>query len=184
MRRHILLTFIIMFSLTFLSINGEESKNLPNPVLKTGDVEHFIQTFPKLTQDLKALGAEYEAKNGSITFPDALKANEKFQQILKQYGWDNNFFTKSTTILLGYSIVAYGNQLKNVTPELQKALKEIDSNPDLTPELKKQMRDSILAAQSTLGHEGSTIVNMLNPADLKLIKPFVDQLKTVLESTK
>lgn len=183
MRRHILLTFVIMFFLTFL-INGEEPKIPPNPVLKAGDVEHFIQTFPKLTKDLKALGAEYEAKSGSITFPDALKANEKFQQILKQYGWDNNFFAKSTTILLGYSLVAYGNQLKNVTPELKKALKEIDSNPDLTPELKKQMRDSILTAQSALSQGGNTITNMLNIADLKLIQPFVVQLKAILESTK
>lgn len=175
---------IILVAVLFLSFSltlVAEEKLITKPMLKAGDVEHFIKTFNVLSKDLKALGAEYDARSGNMSYPDALMANTRFQELLKKHGWDTTFFQKASVIGMAYSVVVYGKEYKKANPEMDKALKEIEANPHLTAEQKKQMRDGIIAAKAGLAAGEQAMTKMVDPADIQLVKPLIAQLKTVLE---
>jgi len=116
---------VILFTFTFVSfvIAGDPPKP-PVPILKPGDVKHFIKTFPHLTKDFKKFGALYEAKTGDLTVPEALKVNKNFLEILKKHGWDEHFFQKASIIFLGYSGIVYGKEIKKAGPGIEKSLKQ------------------------------------------------------------
>jgi hypothetical protein len=154
----------------------------PKPVLKEGDVKHFIKTFPLLKKDLKDFGMEYEAKAGNVTIPDALKASEKFLEILKKHGWDEQFFTKMATITFGYSSIQYGAGIKKATPEIEKSLKEIEANTALSAEMKEQLKKQIMAAKDMMKLQEKELGKRIHKSDLELIRPLIKELKTVLEA--
>jgi len=107
------MSIIILICVFTLSIASFAEKTTPpKPILKAGDVEKFIKTFPVLADDFKALGAKYDSKEGNVTFPEALKANSEFQAILNKHGWDNTFFQKVNAITMGYSAIMYAKEIK------------------------------------------------------------------------
>lgn len=169
---------VFLFFIVSLVVTAETPTQ---PILKAGDVEHFIKSFPALSKELKALGAQYDAHSGLMNYPAALRANNKLQELLKKHGWDEQFFTKTATICMGYSVAVYGKEYKRANPELEKSLQEIEANTSLSAELKKQMKDALMAAKAGLAESEKAMTKMINPQDLKLIAPFTQQLKTVLE---
>lgn len=150
-------------------------------VLKTGDVEHFIKTFPVLKKDLEKFGMKYEGSKGDITFPSALRANKELLAVLKKHGWDENYYIKTSMIMIGYSAVVYDKEMKKAESEMEKSLKEIDANPNITPEMKKQLRDQLKATKGVLNTQGNALQKSIHPEDLKLITPHLNEIKDMLD---
>ena len=76
---------------------------VPDPVLKKGDIEKFVKTWPKLENDFKKLGMKMDSREGNVTMPEAVRTGNEYLSILQKHGWDENFWTKFTVILQGYS---------------------------------------------------------------------------------
>ncbi len=172
---------IAVFTSLLVSAASKDSTQTPQQVLKQGDVERFIKTFPELKKDFKNLGVKYDAKSGNLSYPSALQASQEYMAILKKHGWDENYFMKAACICLGYSIIEYGKQMQNVDPQLEKSLKELESNPNLSADFKKQLKDQLLAAKGILSQQGQALSQSVHPNDLQMIKPFLNQLKVALE---
>jgi hypothetical protein len=174
--------FVIVILFCLASFIIAEDPEPPKPVLKKGDVKHFIKTFPLLKKDFKDFGMEYEAKAGTVTIPEALKASEKFLEILKKHGWDQQFFTKMITITLGYSSIQYGAGIKKVSPEIEKSLKEIEANTALSAEMKEQLKKQIMAAKGVIKFQQEQLEKRIHKSDLDLIHPLIKELKKVMEA--
>ncbi len=173
--------FVSFMLLIFVAFAFAQAPKPTEPVLKAGDVEHFIKTFPDLQKDLENYGFKYEAQKGDMTIPDALKAKEDFLDILKKHNWDSNFFTKMSTILLGYSYLQYGDQIKAADSKLSSAMKEIESNPNIPAATKEQMKQQMMAAQGMMKTQGTAIFQNINPQDVALIKPFINEIKKIVD---
>ena len=104
--KSLLLATVIL--LTIIPVSFAAAEDSPKPVLKSGDVEHFIKTFPQLSKEFEKFGAQYEAKSGDVQIPAALKANQEFLGILKKYGWNEQFFQKFGAIMMGVTLITIG----------------------------------------------------------------------------
>lgn len=177
--RLIIITIICVFALP-LFLMPEENQP-PKQILQNGDVENFIKTFPSLKKDLNKFDVKYEAKQGNVNFPDALQANQEFMNILGKYGWTETFFLKAATIFVGYSYVVYGKEISKAAPEIEAAIKEIESNKELSKEMKDQIIKQLLASKGIMQTQDQEMKKNIHPNDLELIRPLADQLKTILE---
>ena len=84
-------------------------------------------------------------------------------------------------ILLGYSFIVYGEEKKKADSALEKSLKEIDSNPHLSDEMKKQLKEQMKTVKGVLKTQQSNFKQKIHLKDLDLIRPHVEALKKVLE---
>lgn len=176
-----LFVFVVLLSM-LVSFAAAADPEPPKPVLKSGDVKQFIKTYPLLIKDMKKYGMKYEAKAGAVTVPEALKASGEFQGILKKHGWDEHFWHKFTTIAMGYAFVQYGKGIKEADPKIAKALKEIEDNPALSDQMKAQLKQQLSAVKSVMKTQGEQLRTQIHKADMELIRPFVNELKTVMEN--
>lgn len=172
-----LLIFVILFTVSLFLFSDEP----PKPVLKKGDVKHFIKTFPLLQKDLDKFGVKYEAKEGDIDVPTALQASNEFMVILKKHGWDEQFYQKWGVIFLGYSTIEYGKGIKEADAGIKKSLKEIEENTALSPEMKETLKKRLMAVKGAMKNQAQAFKKKIHEADLALIKPLVKDLKNVLE---
>jgi hypothetical protein len=110
-------------------------------VLKNGDVEHFIRTFKPMTEELDALGYDFEDEDEEEANPMAAFANmratmkeimteNEVSTILKKYDWDENFIDVFIAISIGY---AYN-----------KMINEIEKMDDSEKEMAKPFMDLFL----------------------------------------
>ena len=174
---------LIIFTL-FILVSFTAAQDPPKPpkqILKPGDVEHFIKTFPLLEKDFEKFNMKYEAKSGDVTFPEALKASNEFLQLLKKHGWDENFWLKAGTIMMGYSAIVYGKEIKKADSEFEKSLKDIESNPNIPAAMKKQLKDQLKAAQGMMKTQGSALQQNIHAQDLKLITPHIKEIQKVID---
>jgi hypothetical protein len=174
----VFLTLILFVLASFVIAEDPEA---PKPLLKKGDVKQFIKTFPLLKKDFKKFGVAYEAKEGTVTWPDAVKASAEFRGILKKHGWDEHFFTKMMVITMGYAGIVYKKGIAEADPAIQKSIKEIESNTALSDDMKKQLIQSLKAAKGAIKQQGEVFSERVHKADMDLIKPHIEELKKVME---
>jgi hypothetical protein len=176
--------FVLVISLVLVSpIFADDSKEV-KPVLKKGDVERFIKTFPLLKEEFKKFEVEYDRKAGSVTYPEALKASQEFLGILKKHGWDEHFFTKMATISMGYSMIVTAKELKNTDPQIAKAIKQIESNPHLSDAMKKQMLEQMKQVKGIMKNQQNVMKKNVQKPDMELIKPHIEELKKLFGHKK
>jgi hypothetical protein len=149
------------------------------PVLVKGDVVHFIKTFPDLEKDLEKFG--FETSDDEMSIPEGFQANQELMGILRKHGWDENFFQKAAVILLGYASTRFGEESMESNSEIEQALKEIDSNPDLPASMKQQLKQQLMAARGAMGQTGQSLKQNIHPADLALVNAHIKELKPILD---
>ena len=177
-----ILVLVILFTLSAMVFADEPQA--PQPLLKPGDVKHFIKTFPLLKEDFKKFDVKYDGKAGIVTYPEALAASQEFLGILKKHGWDEHYFEKMAAICLGYSMIVSGKEMKKVDPEIAKAIKEIESNPHLSAEMKKQLLEQMKAVKGAVKEQQKTLKRTVHQADMELIKPHLEELKKLFENNE
>lgn len=94
----------------------------PKAVLKEGDIERFMETYPKLEAEFEALDGEWEDADFATAL-SALEANAEVQAILDRYGWDAAFFSKLEVIVRSMALLEIEAQLAEL-PEGQRAMAE------------------------------------------------------------
>ena len=113
--------FLLLTILVCLPFVSAEEATTPAAQLKSGDIERFMETFPKMVGDLKKMGSDF----GEIESPSmvmAMMANEKVQDVLTRYGWDKeDYVRKLTAIVGGYASVKMDAELAAL-PEEQRAM--------------------------------------------------------------
>lgn len=177
-RKVLLLAVVVIFMVSSLVVAAEP----PKQILQKGDVVKFIKTFPALSKDMKNFDTKMDAKEGNFTYPEAMSANSEFKSILNKHGWDENFFAKIQTIVMGYSYLVYGDQIKGANAQMAQALEEIDSNPHLSAEMKAQMKAQMKAASGAMATQSVELKKSIHPIDLAMIKAKIKELKIVLET--
>lgn len=170
---------VILFALSSMVFADEPEA--PKPVLKPGDVKHFIKSFPLLKEELKKFEVKYDGKAGIVTYPEAIKASSEFLGILKKHGWDEHFFEKTAAICVGYSMIVAGKAMKDADPKVAKAMKEIESNPHLSAEMKKQLIEQMKTVKGAMKQQQKALKKSSHKADMELIKPHIEDLKKVFE---
>ncbi|MCP4146935.1 MAG: hypothetical protein GY757_04210 [bacterium] len=182
MKKKLFLCLILLFALSFYSFaDSADKEKEAQTVLKPGDVKQFIKSFPLMKKDFERLGAKYDAKAGNVTVPQALKASSDFMGILKKHGWDEHFFNKMMTIVMGYTSIQYGKGLKKAGAGFEKGIKEIKDNPHLSKAMKEQLIKQMKAATGVMKTQGSQFSRNIHKKDMELISPLVIELKRVLE---
>jgi hypothetical protein len=173
------IVLVILFALSSLVFADEPEA--PKPVLKPGDVKHFIKTFPLLKEEFKKFEVKYDGKSGAMNYPEALMVSQEFLGILKKHGWDEHFFAKTAAICVGYSMIVAGKEMKNADPKIAKAMKEIESNPHLSDAMKKQLLDQMKSVKGVMKEQQKALKSSAHKADMELIKPHIEDLKKVFD---
>ena len=174
--------FVLVILFTLSAVVFADEPEAPKPVLKPGDVKHFIKTFPLLKEEFKKFEVKYDGKAGIVTYPEALAASGEFLGILKKHGWDEQFFTKTAAICVGYSMIVAGKAMKNADPQVAKAIKEIESNPHLSDAMKKQMIDQMKTVKGVMKEQQKALKRSAHKADMELVKPHIEDLKKLFEN--
>jgi len=172
---------ILLLLVSFSFVTAEDPPQPPKQILKPGDVKHFIKTFPLLKEDMEKFNMKYETKSGDVTVPEALKVSSEFIEVLKKHGWDENFWGKFGTIMMGYSSIVYGKEMKKADSAMEKSLKEIDSNPNIPASMKQQLKDQLKATKGILKSQGTAFKMNIHPADLALIKPLINEIQKIVD---
>jgi hypothetical protein len=171
------LLLIVLLAVPCLAIAQDSTE----PVLEKGDVERFIKTFPMVKEEMEKLGMKYEAKEGDYTVPEAVQASAEFNALLKKHGWDETFFMKMGTIFMGYVSLAHKKEMAQMDPEIEKAIKEIESTAGVSEAMKKQMVERLRATQKMMGGQQGAMQQSVHKLDLALIQPFIPELKKLFE---
>ena len=140
-------------------VSAEEEAAAPVAQLKAGDVERFVDSFPKMVSDLKKMGAEFgDIENPSMV--QAMVANEKVQEVLERYGWNqDDYVRKLTAIVGGYAAVRMDEELAAL-PEEQRAM-----------------------VKSMMGAQMPQLL-AVHPSDVALVKRHKAALETFFESQR
>jgi len=131
---------IFLFSLSVAVVAQDEVK------INKDDLSRFIKTFKPMTDELEALGANYEAMT-QMNALDALKANSELLNVLEKYGWDENSLMKWARIGIGFSYVKMEEQMDQI-PEAQRAQFEAamqmqENSFNITDKEKDLIRDRV-----------------------------------------
>jgi hypothetical protein len=124
---------------------------------------------------------KYEAKEGEYTMPEALQANAEFHAVLKKHGWDENFFQKMGTIFMGYIQLAHKDEMAQMDPEIEKAIKEIESTAGMSEAMKEQMIARLRATQKMMGGQKDAMQQSVHELDLAQISTKLPELKKLFE---
>ena len=82
--------FVLILSCTFLS-----SAYAAWPVLNNADMQKFVQTFPAMYREYKALGLNVNPQTGQVDGSDRLMWKKEVQRVLNQNGWDFRFWKRT-----------------------------------------------------------------------------------------
>jgi hypothetical protein len=159
--------FLCFFFLLFAeTLKAQEVQ----PVLKDGDIEHFIKTFKPMTEELDALGHDFEDEEEDEDEMDPaaafanlrasmkeIMAKDEVLTILKKYDWDENFIDIYIAISMGY----YYNKMNN----------ELEKMDDEEKEVSKPFMDLFLDQFKLLVHK----------KDLEMLQDHMKELDVVFE---
>ena len=160
MKAEALKTLIILLVAGFIFSNQSlKAQNELKPVLKSGDIDRFINTYEPMVAEFELLADELEDEEDSesMTYDSVLRGfesgldNYEAVVILEKYGWEKSTYgEKMMAIAIGASYLMVLDQIDNMPQEQGKAMAEI-----YTKQYKMLVHDD----------------------DLKLLKPRITELE-------
>lgn len=159
-------------------------------------ITSFISSLEELNQmadEFDALDMELDAEaDNDIVMPDFenmistglkdIKGHPEYNKlatIIKRHGFNNpdQWAQTGDRIFHAWMALEMSGQSMDVSQEMKNALAELDSNPDMTPAQKEQMRAMMGGAMSVM----QQAVNAPE-ADINSVKPHINKLRAVTES--
>ena len=131
--------------------------------------------------DFRKLGMKMDSRKGNATLPEAVRTGNEYMAILKKHGWDETFWHKFNVVLQGYSYFEYQKGKKEADTSMTEGMKEIQKNPHLSPEMKKQLMANLKKVKGAMEQSAGAFLKNINPADLALIKPKIKEIRNVLD---
>ena len=162
MKTKALRTLLILLVAGFVFSNQSvKAQNELKPVLKSGDIDRFINTYEPMVSEFELLSDEIEDEEDSenMTYDAVLRSfesgldNDEAVAILEKYGWEKSTYGKKImAIAMGTGYLIVLNHIDDMPEEQGKAMAEIYT---------KQYK--------ILVHED----------DLKLLKPRISELEAI-----
>ena len=168
-----LLSIISIFALLF-SLQAQTE----TPVLKSSDVENFINHYKSIEDELEALDLEISPSDDVESMVEAVGDVNKVNTIVQKYGYADylDFTAKTWAIVTCYSSIKMQNQ--EGFSQIDIALQEIDNNETMTAEEKEMAKQQIKAIMQAMG---TSFASSANEQDIKTVKPYVSKLDAILE---
>lgn len=113
------------------------AQNKPTPVLKSSDIDRFIDTYKSMTSEFDLLDDAMEEEDDleDMTYDSVLKGFESIMDnneavaIIEKYGWEKSTFAKKImAISMGSIYLMVSSQIKDMPEEQGKAMIEIINN--------------------------------------------------------
>lgn len=155
---------------------------LEQVILTKAQVDGFVKTLP----EFNTLGKKYDKGQSTDAGPmDAASrlfqyqaAHAEMQKILSANGFSSfpEWLKVAQTVAITYSFVRSGEKPGGLAPQAQKALDEIDKDPNMSAEQKAQIRAMMqqqMAFAKTLQPK---------PENVTLIKSMLPQITSALEA--
>jgi hypothetical protein len=162
MKTNALRTLLILLVAGFILSNQlVKAQNELKPVLKSADIDRFINTYEPMAVEFELLADEFDDEEDSddMTYDSVLRSfesgldNDEAVAILEKYGWEKSTYGKKImAIAMGTSYLMVLNRIDDMPAEQGKAMIEIYT---------KQYK--------VLVHED----------DMKLLKPRITELEAI-----
>lgn len=143
--------------------------------LSAGEVSRFVGCLDDLTRTFgwernsEAEAAVQQWAEDGAEFPG-------IAQVMGRYGFTQKSWSETgERIVRAYAALKAEQQAQELESYLQSTLADIQNDPSLSPERKKQMMDQVRAS-----HAGSTAAAGAPAADRAAVEPFVQQLDALL----
>lgn len=164
------LIFFIVFAADIYCQSAEK-------MLVKADIDKFVKKMPELINDFKEKGAEIDAKEGEITYPEAFLYSREFHAILDKRGVTEDDFRKFAYIVQGYAVIKYNEAMDENQSELDEAIAMMENNPHLTEEQIEQIKASMQTGQQAM----DDMEQKIHPSDLDLIRSEMNRIDTVIK---
>jgi hypothetical protein len=155
-------------------------------VLTEAQVQKFLKVFPAFAQWIKKNSkamAQVAEKSNALQVITAARLAEDHQRFFKKQGWTyEEFCITAQNVLMAYAALetqeGLGKGEKDF--EAQKAMAEIQKNPDLTPEQKQLMLQQIKQAEESMKTARGAFKDV-PPANLALARKYHEAIARVLK---
>ncbi len=170
-----LLALITALLLTY-TISAQKP-DISKPILQKSDVERFIKNFNSIKNDFEALHVDFKPESDYQASLENLRNAEEVNKVLQKYGYAGfvDFSTKAWAITASYASIKMGS---GSNPEMEQLMKQVDENPNMTPEQKKQAKKQMMAAMESMQKAFSSSANK---EDIETVRPFIKKLEAVFE---
>ena len=162
MKTKALKTLIILLVTGLIFSNQSvKAQNELKPVLKSGDIDRFINTYEPMFSEFELLSDEIEDEEDfdNMTYDSVLRSfesgldNNEAVAILEKYGWEKSTYGKKLmAIAMGTTYLIVLNHIDEMPEEQGKAMAEIYT---------KQYK------------------NLIHEDDMKLLKPRITELEAI-----
>ena len=135
MKTKALNTLIILLAAGFIFSNQQLiAQNELKPVLKSADIERFINTYEPMASEFELLSDEIEDDEDweDMTYDTVLKSfesgldNDEAVAVLEKYGWEKSTYGKKImAIAMGTSYLMVLNRIDEMPEEQGKAMADI-----------------------------------------------------------
>ncbi|MDA7948323.1 MAG: hypothetical protein MPJ78_12705 [Hyphomicrobiaceae bacterium] len=154
---------------------------LQQVTLTKAQVEGFLKSMPEFDR----LGKKYDKGNTSNASPmDAASrlgqfqaARAEMQKVLTANGFASypEWIRVAQTVALTYSFIRSGDSPQQLAPQAQKALDEIDKNPNMSAEQKAQIK-AMMQQQMAMARSLQP-----KPENVALVKSMLPQISAVMD---
>lgn len=147
------------------------------PQLKNDDVERFINHYKSIVSDFEKLDVKFHPESDLESFTNAIDNLDEVNAVVRKYGYKDidSFVTQTWAISVSYaSITVNIEELK----EYKEAKEEIQNSTELTDEQKSQ---AIARLEQVIGAMASAFGSMVNEKDIETVRPYMNQLKEILD---
>ena len=161
--------------------SGSYSQGQNNlPPLTAELVEHVLKSYRDLLAEFK----DYKGSEDGSAFMGYLQqrnAVSKAETIIQKAGFKNwaEWSTGYGRVMSVYIAFKSKEVREEYAPQFQARLKEIENNPNIPEEQKKQAVAMIKASQGFLG-----VMANVNEQDLKVIAPYAAQFEEIINAEK
>jgi hypothetical protein len=173
---------LVAFIAAFVVLAGGSAA--AKPVLKDSDVKKFISDFQAMNNELEQidtnLAVDEEQAPNLLQIAGAMRANAEVRNVLRKYGWNEDFTDKYVAIMGGYLIVTFEDMRAEMDGEIKEQVASIDSNPGLSAEQKAQMKSALGSWTTQIDETLRAYRSQVDPADVATVKANRDALKAAV----
>lgn len=175
------LLVISILTISLLTNAFTQDEKVEHIQLTKSDVTTFINSFPQILEDFKKLEVKYDSENHEFNMSESSEVLDEINAVVSKYGYKDyvEFYTKAATISLTYAALKLEMENANAQPEIEAAIKEIESSDYYTAEQKEQMIAMMKQSSQTIE---TVSEDMANDKNIAVVTPYLDQIEKALDA--
>lgn len=151
--------------------------------LSQKDVDNILKILPEIAAKIDELNVNSRDEDEIRALVLSLQTHQQVMNLFPKYGMSfTAFIEKFQAVMDIYVFHMTGMAEEEFKENMSEALRELENNPYLTPEQRKQMKQNLVQTCEQLKSMKETIKEKYHPDDILLVKKNMEKIQQTLES--